>query len=80
MGSGGVGGGAEEEEEGGGVEEEEEAVEVGDFFAGGVELGFFEGDAVEDELFLLQPLLQEELVRWGLGDLVERVKGFRLHY
>lgn len=73
------GGGGEEEEEGGGVEEEEDAVEVGDLLAGGVDLGFLEREAVEDELLLLQPLLQEEFVGRSSGDLVERVHGLRFH-
>ena len=39
-----------------------------------VDLSFLEGDSVEDQLFFFEPLLEEELVGWGLSDLVERVK------
>lgn len=42
------GGGVEEEDEGDGVEEEEENEEGCDFFADGIDLGFFEGEPVED--------------------------------
>lgn len=55
------------------MEEEEEAVEVSDFFADGVDLKLFEGDAVENEIFFFEPLFEEETVGWCRGDLVERV-------
>lgn len=58
------------------MEEEEEAVEVGDLFTDGVDLGLPDGDSVEDEFFLFQPLLEEELVGWGFCYLVKWVQGF----
>lgn len=62
------------------MEEEKEAVEVSDLLTGRVDLDFFERETVEDELFLFQPLLQQEFVGWGLRDLVERMQHLRLHY
>lgn len=62
------------------MEEEEEAVEVGDLFAGGVDLGFFQSEAVQDQLLLLQPLLQEEFVARVSRDLLEWVQRLRFHY
>lgn len=73
-----MGRGGEEEHEGEGVEEEEEEVEVGELFTEGVELGFFEGDSAEDEFLFFEPLLEEELVGWSLGDLVKWVEGLCL--
>ena len=61
------------------MEEEEEDVEHGDFFADRVDLGFFEGDPVEDEVFFFEPLLEEKPVSWGFGYLVKRVKLFPFH-
>lgn len=49
------------------MEEEEEDVEHGDFFADRVDLGFFERDSVEDEVFFFEPLLEEKPVSWGFG-------------
>lgn len=66
----------EEEEERDGVEEEEEDVELSDLSSHGIDLRLFVRDAAEDELFFFQPLFQEELVRWRVGDLVERVSRF----
>ncbi|CAL9166133.1 unnamed protein product, partial [Musa hybrid cultivar] len=72
-GRGGRGGRRVEEEEDEGVEDEEGAVEGGDLAADGVDTGLPEGDAAGDELLLLDPLLEQELVGDALGDLVERV-------
>lgn len=44
------------------MEEEEEAVVLCDLVSGRVNLGFFEGNSVEDLVFFFQPLL-EELVK-----------------
>lgn len=71
--------GAEQEEERRRVEEEEEAVEVGDLFARRVDLGFFQREAVQNQLFLFQPLLQEELVARVTRDLLEGMHRLRFH-
>ncbi|KAL3637592.1 hypothetical protein CASFOL_018760 [Castilleja foliolosa] len=46
---------------------------MGNFFAGRIELGLFEGDSGQDEVLFFEPLLEEELVGRVRGDLVERV-------
>lgn len=61
------------------MEDEEEAVELCDLSSNSIDLGLLEGDAVEDELFFFEPLLQEEPVGWGFCDLVKWVHGFGVH-
>lgn len=61
------------------MKQEEEDVEHRDLLANRVDLGLFECDSAEDEVFLFEPLLQKKPMGWGFCDLVKWVQVLPFH-